>query len=66
MDAAQVVAYGVKKLKLTAAPGHERHALDGYLNGLEAASRATKQKVAIAQDAKVAATSEVDAYIKGE
>lgn len=66
MDAAQVAAYGVKKLGLKVTAGQEGVALDAYLTGVEAAAKTTKQLVTKAADAKVAATSEVDAYINSK
>lgn len=63
MDAAQVAAYGVKKIGLKVKAGQEAVALDAYLTGIEAAAKNTKQLVVKAADAKVQATSEVDAYI---
>jgi uncharacterized protein len=66
MDARQVVAYGVKKLGLKCADSVQTIALDAYLNAVEAAARATKQRVqpGKAQDAAVS-TDEMDAYLKG-
>lgn len=50
MDEADVVAYSLEKLNLTAPKGQERATLDGYLKGVEANSAA----VAYAMDTKPA------------
>ena len=65
MDANQVAAYGVKKLGIKCADGLEPIALDAYLNGVEAASKATKQTVNKAVADSAAQTAELDAYLKG-
>lgn len=70
MDSAGVAAYGVAKLGLKNVPkGQEMYALDAYLTGREAAERATRKQVSTerqSMDSKVPASSELDAYLKGE
>ena len=55
---AEVAAYGIKQLRLTARPGHEESVLSGYLAGARPSS------VATAQDSKPQ-SSQIDAYLKG-
>ena len=66
MDSRQVIAYGVKKIGLKCAAGAESIALDAYLNGVETAAKATKQRLqpSKAQDG-APMTDEMDAYLKG-
>lgn len=56
---AEVAAYGVKKLNLTAKAGHEQSVLDGYLAAAKVAEPA-----ASAMDSKPV-SGMVDAYLKG-
>lgn len=65
MNAKQISAYGVKKLGIKCADGHEGIALDAYLNGIEAASRTTNQVVKTKAADAAAVTAELDAYLKG-
>lgn len=67
MDSAQVYAYGVKKLGLNVAKGQERHALDAYLTGVEAAEKRSRAlNVNTAADSAVKGTGcdVIDNYIK--
>jgi hypothetical protein len=58
--AADIAAYGVKKLKLKVAKGQERVALDAYLTGVETARREVSTKT-VARATADAAQSEVPA-----
>lgn len=55
----EVAKYGIKKLGLTARPGHEESVLAGYL-----AAKKINPGVSIAQDSGFKATG-IDAYLKG-
>lgn len=65
MDAKQISAYGIKKIGIKCADGQETIALDAYLNGVEAATRTTKQNVQTRVADAAASTAELDAYLKG-
>jgi hypothetical protein len=67
MDSRQVIAYGVKKLGLKCADGTQRIALEAYLNAVESAAKATKQRVqsSKAADSATVTTDEMDAYLNG-
>ena len=55
----EVTAYGIKKLGLHANPGQEESMLSGFLAGRRVAT------LSIVQDAKIPASSTIDAYLKG-
>ncbi len=61
MTAAKVAQYGAKKLGLKCAAGHEMVALDAYLGGVEAATKATLTKTTVGDG--VPSSSELDAYL---
>lgn len=61
MTAAKVAQYGVKKLGLKCADGQEMVALDAYLGGVEAATKATLTKTTVGDG--VPSSSELDAYL---
>ena len=65
MDSRQVAEYGVKKLGIKCDTKFAATALDAYLVGIEKAEKTTQHRVtARAADSK-AASSELDAYLKG-
>lgn len=61
-----IVAYGVKKLKLNVAPGQGKFALDAYLTGIEEARKTVKTsgKKATADAAEAAEVPAIDAYFR--
>ncbi|AWD92403.1 hypothetical protein [Xanthomonas phage Carpasina] len=69
MDARQVAAYGVKKLKINAPKGQESVALDAYLTGVELGAKSARKAVqavaSVVGDSRNAPSSELDAYING-
>jgi hypothetical protein len=64
--ARDVAVYGVKKLKIKCTTGQEIVALDGYLNGLALARKATEQtrQTKRAADAAANEVPAIDAYFK--
>lgn len=65
MDAAQVCAYGVKKLGIKCADGAEEVALNAYLDGVAATRAKVQAKRKAVADSALNSSAEMDAYLNG-